>query len=118
MKELESLEKIFAAIQDERVRQDAKWGPQSHPSVLPGCDNEEDVAWLYNIPTETMAKKLCESSFEANEGSWAHILLEEFAEVVCAKNDNDRRTELIQTAAVCCAWIADLDRKAAAEGGL
>jgi len=101
---------VLGEIQDERNRQIEKWGIQNHKSVE---DFTTDVVRLceeYEIPTENRAKFMCEKSFSDENPTWTHIAIEELSEVVCAKNDYDRRQELIQLAAVCLSWIECIDR--------
>ncbi len=100
---------ILEEITAERARQDEKFGPQSHPSILDMPP--KSLSSYYEIPLEQRAKDNCELAFSNNEGTWADIALEEFAEVVFAPDEASRRTELVQLAAVCVAWIEDLDRK-------
>ncbi len=56
------------------------------------------------IPSEQMAKKLYNNAEEGGTLTWAHILVEEVSEVVCADGNSNRLEELIQLAAVCMTW--------------
>ena len=97
---------IFTDINSERERQNDKWGIQSHPSVIHPTPEENHAE--YKIPSEEESRNLNERAFFEGRGSWTHIVLEEFAEVVSCENDKDREEELIQLAAVIVAWIEDL----------
>ncbi len=105
--------KIFAEVAEERQRQDAKWGVQNHPILVPGLldTSPEMMAAFYRVPTEAHAKMLCERSFVEGDGSYMGIIVEELAEVVaCMDNKVTMRAELVQLAACCVAAIAALDR--------
>lgn len=43
--------------------------------------------------------------------TWTDIALEEFCEAVEAPDDEQRRKELVQLAAVVFAWIEDIDKR-------
>lgn len=103
---------IVEEIQQERDRQDKRWGEQNWPSTTPILKGRsvERLCEDYEIPTENRAKFLCENAFSKKEGSWAHILIEEVCEAICALTPEKRREELIQTAAVIVAWIESIDR--------
>ena len=97
---------------DERVRQLAKWGDQSHPCVP--WEIEPSRAWDERMVAERMevaAKADCEREFKAGRGTWWHIANEELAEVLAAPPEK-RRQELVQLTAVCLAWLEDIDNKA------
>jgi hypothetical protein len=95
---------VLLEVLSERGRQDAKWGMQNH-------FNYGDYI---PIPTADAARDLCDQRHKLGVGSWADIALEEFAEAVeeaLAGNSPALRTELIQLAAVCVAWVECIDRK-------
>lgn len=97
---------VLDNIQDERSRQDAKWGEQNHPSLLPAHD--------YGIPSGDDARARCERAFKAGYGTWGHILIEEIGEAFDEwANPDALRTELVQCAAVIAAWVEYLDRQEA-----
>lgn len=107
----------------ERIAQFEKWGQQNHPNFC--LDQEtsriagnEELASLYNIPTEATAKHECEYQFAQGLGTWFDILLEEVAEVLgsAGKDLAETREELIQTAAVALAWAEAIDRQMVANG--
>jgi len=97
---------------DERVRQLAKWGDQTHACVpweLPTRGFDEQMVAQQ---MERAAKADCELAFKQGRGTWWHIANEELAETLAADNAADRRKELVQLTAVCLAWLEDMDNKA------
>lgn len=104
---------LFAEISAERQRQDEKWGDVQerakflrsfHPSNVDrdgrvNCSN-------YRIPSERLAKLLCNEAYDRGKGDCMRILVEEVCEVAGAGNNNEKlKSELIQVAAVCVFWI-------------
>lgn len=108
-----TLGRVLAEVCAERARNHARWGVQDYPSSDslggPGACN------LYGIPSERAAKATVERCTKEGRLTWTDVLLEEFAEVVEATNDVDRRAELVQVAAVALAWIECIDRRSAAD---
>ncbi|GGI57563.1 hypothetical protein [Winogradskyella haliclonae] len=108
---------IYKEIEKERLRQDEMWGEQNHPCLNQALMNRQqscssdDMCANYEIPSETRARFLSRSSFKKGEGTFAHIALEEFAEVISELDINKRRIELIQLTAVCVAWLESIDRQ-------
>ncbi|MET8982110.1 hypothetical protein ABZX85_41660 [Streptomyces sp. NPDC004539] len=88
------------AVDAERQRQLAKFGDQHHSDGT-GNKHQQDDA--------TAARQWCEDAFGSGYGTWSDILAEEVAEANAERDPARLRTELIQVAAVCAAWIADLD---------
>lgn len=120
---------VYALIDAERARQDAKWGEQRHPDVDPeltdrgpsiykghtspgGCTTAR-MAEEYGIPPASRAKANCDGAARAGHPTWAHIAVEELAEVVEAATlaqqgqgpEEDVDKELAQLAAVIVQWI-------------
>lgn len=103
------LKQIFSDIGAEMERQDSKWGAgRSHPSIPKG--DEFGVLVELGIQSEKASKRMCKRAFDKGRGTWAHIAVEEMSEVVEARQDVDRRDELVQLAAVCIQWIECIDR--------
>ena len=105
---------ILKEIELETIRQVQKWGIQNHPSLnqkllLEECTPDE-MCKSYEIPTEERARELCETAANSQSVTWAHITIEELSESISAKTDTERRTELIQLAAVIASWIESIDR--------
>ncbi|MEU0354918.1 hypothetical protein [Streptomyces cyaneofuscatus] len=95
--------KQFAeAIDAERTRQLAKFGEQHHPDGT-GDDHQRQMADLARID--------CQAKFAAGQGTWANVLFEEVREALAEGDPAKLRAELIQTAAVCAAWVHDLDSR-------
>jgi hypothetical protein len=96
----------------ERNAQDTRWGEQNHPdhhvNVNLGLQNASEV---YEIPSESRAKLLCEKRRYVGTMSWADILTEEFVEALNADTEESLRAELIQVAAVAQAWVECIDRR-------
>ena len=118
-------EKILGEVNQERVRQDARWGEQNHPDVdrvltgrPTGC-RVERMAMEYNIPSANSAREACDGAARIGQCTWAHILVEEIAEAVEAATLAQLgqgtlaalRKELVQVAAVAVSWIEAIDRR-------
>ena len=100
---------VLDEVAAERVKQEAKWGQQNHPSFSKSIDDIHR-ADFYGIVADDIARQACEEAFQGDRGSYAHIFMEEAAEAICATTIADLRTELIQVAAVAVAWIESIDR--------
>jgi hypothetical protein len=98
--------KAFAeAVDAERQRQLAKFGDQRH----------RDGTHARNQDWADHARAACQHAADENALSWAAVLYEEFTEAMAETDPAKLRAELVQVAAVCAAWVSDLDRRA--EGG-
>jgi len=108
---------IVDEILQERKRQDEKWGEQTHPCLdktllnRKGSCTPERMCENYEMPSENRAKFMCDNSFKNETGTYAHIALEEFSEVISEFDIKKRRIELVQLTAVCLAWIESIDRQ-------
>ncbi len=110
-------------IDAERARQIAKFGDQRHP------DGTGDAA-MFGMPMASIAQMLKGINDElrpsshalwiAADGSqpvgavrpqWLPIFLEEVFEAAAETDPAKLRAELLQVAAVCSAWVSDLDRR-------
>lgn len=114
------LASVLSEVAEERARQDAKWGEQNHPDVdvmvarLHGAGAASLAARLYRIPTAGAAQAETDAAARSGQCSWAHIAVEELAELVEAAALGDAaavRTEALQLAAVCVQWVQALDRR-------
>ena len=121
-------ERIFADIDAERARQDAKWGAQNHPMVGnpleaqygPGSRYEAKSAGVIEcmrlgIPSEREARERCDAEHRSGRGTFASILVEELAEWVAASvihgdTSGEARKELVQVVAVGVAALERIDR--------
>lgn len=92
---------ILDQIYLERNAQDVKWGPQSHPD---GTNH----AWKTEAGD---VREACQLAFELGVGTWRHILDEEICEAFAETDPVKLRVELVQCAAVICAWIQDIDSR-------
>ncbi|WP_051858499.1 hypothetical protein [Streptomyces cellulosae] len=102
------LRSIAEEIDAERQRQLAKFGDQHHPDGT-GYDGSDRHAGFW--------RQRCQDAFADGEGTWGHVLLEEVFEAIAEADQARLRTELIQVAAVCAAWINDLDSRPAVSEG-
>lgn len=89
------------AVDTERRAQLAKWGEQHHPD-----GTERRRARLAGA-----ARARCQVAAEEGRVTWRHILDEEVEEAFAETDPAKLRAELVQVAAVCAAWIADLDSR-------
>lgn len=97
--------KAFAEeIDAERQRQLAKFGEQHHPDGTGNKSQQGDA---------DRARRWCQDAFGSGYGTWADILAEEVAEAYAERDHAKLRAELLQVAAVCAAWIHDLDTRTA-----
>lgn len=92
---------IFADIALERLAQDLKWGPQRGLDFGTGRPGDREMA--------AAAKARCDAMEGA--GNWRDILDEEVCEAFAETDPARVREELVQVAAVCAAWIEDIDRR-------
>jgi len=95
---------VLQDVLNERIRQDRKFGPQSHPNGTGGRGTDALVR---------IAREECNQAFAEGQGTWKHILDEEFCEALAESDPAKLRKELIQIAAVAVAWAGDLDAKQA-----
>jgi len=108
--------KIADEIIAERARQDKKWGEQNHPSIRKFLLNTRapfkpyEIADEYKILDVEEAKRICDLMTARGDCTWADIAIEEMCEAVCTTDENHRREELVQLAAVVMAWIESIDR--------
>jgi hypothetical protein len=95
--------KAFAeAVDTERQAQLAKFGDQKH----------RDGTHSRNAEWADEARTACQHAADEDALSWAAVLYEEFTEAMAETDPAKLRAELIQVAAVCAAWIHDLDTRA------
>lgn len=107
----EGLDRFNVDVDVERQSQIQKWGDQRHRDGT----SSGNASWAQ----EALAQ--CQHAADEDALTWGHILYEEFTEVMSETDPAKLRAELIQVAAVCAAWVSDLDRRPAAavqpEGG-
>lgn len=98
----EGLLRFARLIDTERQAQLTKWGDQHHPDGTGGYTE---------IIGADVARMACQSAAEGGYLDWLHILREEVAEAFAETDPARIRAELIQVAAVCAAWIADIEQR-------
>jgi hypothetical protein len=92
-------------IDAERQRQLKKFGEQHHPDGT-GLPIYAHAANRYRDAADRNAA--------AGVLAWRDVLLEEVYEALAEKETGPLRDELLQVAAVCAAWIADIDSRGTA----
>lgn len=109
---------VLSEIAAERARQDEKWGEQNHPDGTKGYLGWIGRAFADHAPRDAdrmlyreWARFRCEEMHKAGNGTWEHILTEEWAEAVATEDPAELRAELVQVAAVAVAWIQAIDRR-------
>ncbi|MEU4170992.1 hypothetical protein AB0F46_29445 [Streptomyces sp. NPDC026665] len=90
------------AVDTERQAQLAQFGDQHHPDGT-GSSSQQVAAGA--------ARARCQVAATQGEVTWQLILAEEHAEAMAESDPAALRAELVQVAAVCAAWIADLDSR-------
>lgn len=102
---------VFAMdVDTERQRQIVKFGKQQHPDGTgPGITSWAPL--MNSDQAATSARTRCQNAAARGDLTWRHILAEEVAEAFAESDPDELRTELVQVAAVCAAWIADLDSR-------
>lgn len=116
---------VLAEVQEERERQNAKWGEQNHPNgtgpkvqpvaeIVRGRANAI-VNRHYAFGLVHQATSACQQAFAEDRGTWRDIFMEEVFESIAEDNPAKLRAELIQCAAVAVAWVEKIDRDEAAK---
>jgi hypothetical protein len=98
------VDRIAKDILDERLRQADKY-PQSESGLPDGTGGGARATW------EAQSKAACDRAEREGRLTFAHIFEEEASEVLNATDPEKLRTELVQVAAICVKWAADLDRR-------
>lgn len=109
-----SREAIYVEISAERGRQEELFpGEFALIPIVSEAVTRRVVCPLYGVSPEEEARVRSKAAFARGEGTIAHILVEELAEVLeaAAQNDALARTELVQLAACCVAAIEAIDAK-------
>lgn len=88
-------------------------GEQNLPCIDPGLVGmaSKVIANFYEMTTEGKAQYYCNKASIEGKLTYAHIAVEELAEVISETNPVKRRKELIQLAVVCVQWVEKLDRE-------
>jgi hypothetical protein len=100
----DAIGRVLADVHEERVRQLTKWGVQHRPDDTGGDTLRAEAE---------QAKRTCQFMQDHGPGGagWRLVLAEEAAEAFAETDPAALRAELVQTAAVCVAWIEDLDSR-------
>lgn len=104
-----SLARFAEEIGAERQRQLDKWGDPHHPDGTSGHNYRREA---------DAARRASRRVLDRDTVTWAHILREEFWEAMAETDTVKLRAELIQVAAVCAAWVEDIDGRIAKKGGV
>jgi hypothetical protein len=107
---MDSTARVLGEVADERTRQDAKWGEQNHPDGTGSA-----IPWPLFVGDGTAAanraRELTDRRAKAGTVTFRDILTEEAAEAYAESDPAKLRAELIQIAAVACAWAEAIDRR-------
>lgn len=112
--------RVLREIGDERLRQIAKWGEQSHPDgTSPGAapfrHTDVNLDLRTGVEVANILRRRCDKRFRDGIGTWLDILLEEVGEALAEDEPEKLREELLQVAAVAVAWVEAIDRRAPIE---
>lgn len=103
-----NMSQAFVDVLIERTRQENLWGEQNHPN---GTGPELPFFMPAEVTTRAQlakwARTRCEEAFARGDGTWEHILTEEWAEALAEENP---RVELVQVAAVAVNWAEATER--------
>lgn len=99
-----------ADILDERERQRGLGyvDGQDHPDGTGNLRPQGASEWL---AAAAVLREACDRAFKTGRGTWAHILLEEVAEVMDESDPQRLRAELVQVGAVVARWVDAIDRR-------
>jgi hypothetical protein len=92
----------FAAAVAAAARRFTQQGKQTHPDGTGGQAARTGLA---------LARADCATAARHGHTTWTHHLEEAAWQVFAASDPDELRTGLVQVAAVCAAWHADLDRR-------
>lgn len=98
---------VLQEVQQERERQNAKWGIQDHRDGTCEGPGGAKVARQH----ADAAKSICNQFSKVKQVTWSHILTEELMEAYAETDATKLRTELIQVAAVATQWVECIDRR-------
>jgi hypothetical protein len=101
--QLHAMERVLNDVWEERARQHAQWGEQNLPDGT--CPARASRA------RRGAAKRACDKAAAQGKVTFAHVLAEEFFEVLCETDPVALRNELLQVAAVACQWVEAIDRR-------
>lgn len=102
---------VVIDVQEERRRQDDKWGPQTHRDGTGPSGFHTHI-----VGVADRYRKECQNAAEKGEVTWRHIFLEEVYEAVAESDVTKLREELIQVMAVAQHWVEDIDAQRLVDG--
>lgn len=102
------LEDVINDIIKERTRQDERWGIQHHSD-----ESSDYFAWQSFPKTSDGMRWLNDKRVDTCQLAWDGILYEELVEAFeeLGISQVNLRKELIEVAAVCVAWVQDIDSR-------
>lgn len=95
---------VLEDVQAERMRQITKWGVQHREDDTGG----EIGYWAAQAE---FAREACQAAESRGGAPWRMVLAEEFYEALAESDPAALRAELVQIAAVCVAWVEDIDSR-------
>ena len=107
------LSPVLVEVWEERDRQDARWGEQSHDDDTGPDRRIVSTSGPDNAELADRARARCDRMHRKGEGTWEQILTEEVLEAYATDSEERLRAELVQVAAVAVAWIEAIDRREA-----
>ncbi len=103
---------VMSEVARERALQNEQWGEQNHPDGTGPYVGASRVTRTAGLATQAEdARRACQEADRRGDVTWYLILREEYLEAVAEDDPATLRTELIQTAAVCVAWVEAIDRR-------
>jgi hypothetical protein len=103
---------VMSEVARERSRQNEKWGEQNHPDGTGPDIDASRVTRTAGLATKAVdARRACQEAARRGDVTWYLILREEYFEAMAEDDPAALRAELIQTAAVCIAWVEAIDRR-------
>lgn len=108
------MKQVTAEVEDERRRQNAKWGDVTETDRHMAIGGRADV---FRCDLRDEAQALVNEKAESKELTWVDILFEEFTELLAEPDSNwpAQRAEAIQVAAVAVALVEAGDLRANAQ---
>lgn len=104
---------VLQEVQQERERQNIKWGIQNHPDGTCAGPNGAITAKQH----ADAARSVCDQMAKLGKLTWSHILTEELMEAYAETEAPKLRKELIQVAAVATQWVECIDRRGNGRAG-
>ncbi|MFE3853402.1 hypothetical protein ACFXPN_19980 [Streptomyces griseorubiginosus] len=103
-------------IDTERQRQLANFGDQHHPDLSGDAITQREARDMFDQWAQNY-RAINGGTFDPQDPDtrldWTGILLEEVYEALAEADPAKIRAELVQVAAVCAAWVADIDSRGA-----